>query len=63
MMMSQLNTEKTWKLLKIKFQLDGDLPLSKTLNILDMITVAASVFEKNGKYYPKFFLHECSYKL
>ena len=52
--------------MKIKFESENDLPLGKTFNILDMIIVcsAASVLEKNGKYYPQIFLHECaiSYK-
>ena len=49
--------------MKIKFESDNDLPLGKTLNIVDMIIVVASVLEKNGKYYPQIFLHECAYKL
>ena len=49
--------------MKIKFQSDDDLTLGKTFNILDMITVVASVLEKNGKYYPQIFLQECAYKL
>ena len=31
---------------KIKFELDNDLPLDKTFNILDMIIAVASVLEK-----------------
>ena len=42
--------------IKIKFESDDDLPLSKTLNILDVIFVAVPVLEKDGKYYPKIFL-------
>ena len=49
--------------MKIKFESDDDLFLGKTFNILDMIIVAASVLEKNGKYYPQYFLHECAQKL
>ena len=49
--------------MKIKFESDDDLPLSKTFNILDMIIDVASALEKNGKYYPQTFLHECAYKL
>ena len=49
--------------MKIKFESDDDLNLCKTFNILDMIIAAASVLEKNGKYYPQTFLHECAYKL
>ena len=49
--------------MKTKFESDNDLPLGNTLNIVDMIIVVASVLEKNGKYYPQIFLHECAYKL
>ena len=49
--------------MKIRFESDDDLPLGKTFNIVDMIIVAASILEKNGKYYPQFFFHECAYKL
>ena len=35
--------------MKIKFQLDEDLPLGRAFRILDMIIVVASVFEKSGK--------------
>ena len=49
--------------MKIKFESDNDLPLGKTINISDMILVAASVLEKNGKYYPQIFLHKCEDKL
>ena len=49
--------------MKIKFESDDDLLLSKTFNILDMIIDVASALEKNGKYYPQTFLHECAYKL
>ena len=49
--------------MKIRFESDDDLPLGKTFNIVDMIIVAASILEKNGKYYPQLFFHECAYKL
>ena len=49
--------------MKIRFESDNDLPLDKTFNIVDMIIVTASVLEKNGKFYPRIFLHECAYKL
>ena len=49
--------------MKTRFESDDDLPLDKTFSISDMIIVAASVLEKNGKYYPQFFAHECAYKL
>ena len=49
--------------MKIKFESDGDLPLGKTFSISDMIIVPASVLQKNGKYYPHIFLHDCAFKL
>ena len=49
--------------MKVMFESDGDLPLGQTFSISDMIIVAASVLEKNGKYHPQMFLHECAYKL
>ena len=52
MMMNQLNTEKNFK---IRFESDGDLPLGETFNIVHMIIAAASVLEKNRKYYLQVF--------
>ena len=49
--------------MRISFESDDELPLSKTFNILDMIIVVPSALEKNGKYYPQMFLHECVHKL
>ena len=49
--------------MKIKFNLDGELPLNKTVEILSMIIVARAVSHENDKYYPDAFLDECQYKL
>ena len=49
--------------MKIKFQSDDDLLLGKAFIILAMIIVVASTLEKNDKYYPQIFLHECACKL
>ena len=49
--------------MKIKFASGDDLSLGKAVNILDMIIIAASVLERNDKYYPQIFFHECGYKL
>ena len=48
--------------MKIRFQSDGNLPLGKTFSIYNMIIAALFVFEKRGKFYTQFFLHECVYK-
>ena len=49
--------------MKIRFESDDDLHLGKTFSISDMIIAVASVLEKHGKYYPQFFLHECTFEL
>ena len=49
--------------MKIRFESYDDLSLDKAFSISDMIIAAASVLEKNDKYYLKIILHECAYKL
>ena len=47
----------------IPLESNNELPLGKTFNMLDMIImiiVAASAFEKK-KIYPQSFLYECTY--
>ena len=51
------------KYMKTKLNLDGDLPLNKTLEIRGMIKVFRAVFHKNSKYDPLVFLNEYLYKL
>ena len=40
------------KYMKIKFDLDDDLPLKKMLELHNMIVVVRSVFHEGNKYYP-----------
>ena len=40
------------KYMKIKFDLDDDLPLKKMLELHNMIVVVGSVFREGNKYYP-----------
>ena len=40
--------------MKIKFELDDDLPLGKILSIPVCIITLASVFQENSNYYPQF---------
>ena len=49
--------------MKIRFESDDHLPLGKTFNIVNLIIVAESVLEKDGKFYPQIVLHECAYQL
>ena len=43
---------------KIKFDSDDDLPLSVVLKFRILTIVIRCIFEKNGKYYPQFFLDD-----
>ena len=47
------------KYMKIKFNSDDELPLSKTIGIHTMRIVVRAVFHENNKYYPQVFLEEC----
>ena len=49
--------------MKIKFDWDDDLPLNKQLKFPTMTIVVRSVFEDEGKFYPKGYLDECLYEL
>ena len=51
------------KYVKIKSDLDDDLPLKKSLELQNTITVATAVFHEEKKYYPQVFPDECLYKL
>ena len=49
--------------MKIKFNLDDDLPLNKILKLHMLTIIVRSVFEEDGKYYPQVFLDECLYEV
>ena len=51
------------KFMKVKFNLDDDLPLQKTLQLHNMIIFVKAIFNEDNKYYPTFFMNECLYKL
>ena len=48
--------------MKIRFKSNDDLPLPEILSIPSMIIVVKSVFQKDNKYYPQVYSHECEYK-
>ena len=48
--------------MKIKFYLDGNLPLSKTIEVPIVTIVIRTVFLENNKYYLQVFLDECQNK-
>ena len=49
--------------MKIKFNLDDDLPLNKQLKFYNMIITTRSVFEEDSKLYPQVFLDDTLYEL
>ena len=49
--------------MKIKFNLDNELSLNKTIKIHNMLIVARAAFYENNKYYSHVFLDECMYNL
>ena len=49
--------------MKIKFNSDDDLPLSKSLKFHAMTIIIRSVFEEDGKLYPQLFLDGILYGL
>ena len=45
--------------MKIKFDLDDDLPMNKQLKFPRMTIVVRCVFKDKGKFYPQIYLEEC----
>ena len=57
----ECNYEKDY--MKIKFNSDDELPLSKPLKFHAMTIIIRSVFEEDGKRYPQVFLDEALYEV
>ena len=57
MVVKQVSTKKIS--LKIRFELDDNLPLNKTLRSHMLSVIFRSSFEEDIKYYPETFLDEC----
>ena len=57
----ECNYEKDY--MKIKFNTDDNLPLTKNLKFHNMIITVRSVFEEDGKLYPQVFLDDTLYEL
>ena len=51
------------KYIKIKFDLDHNLPLNKILKLHNLTVIVRSIFEKGRKYCLQIFLDKCLYKL
>ena len=66
-MIKTINGEKDNKhgkknLIKIKIDIDDELPLNKLVNLLSMTVIMRSVFEEDGKLYSQTFLDEYLYE-
>ena len=48
--------------MKIRFESDDDLPISKIINIPVCVIIISGVFEVDSKYYPQVLLHDCCYE-
>ena len=51
------------KYIKIKFDSDDNLPLKKTIKLLQSQQLLELFFMKTKKYYPQDFLDECLHKI
>ena len=60
--MTKKSNDYDEKFMKIKFDLNDELPLSKMIEIPSIIIVVRDVFHENDKYYSQVFLDECLYK-
>ena len=49
--------------MKIKFDSDDNLLLNTVLKFRILAIIIRNVFEKDGKYYPQFFLDYSLYKI
>ena len=49
--------------IKIKLDLDDELPLNKTIEIPAITIVVTAISLENNKYYPQAFLVECLHQL
>ena len=47
----------------IRFSSDDNLSLNKILKLHNLTIIVRSVFEEDGKYYPRVFSDESLYKL
>ena len=61
MVVKKVNMAKI--LLKIKFNIDDNLPLNKPLKLHLLTLIARCVFGENGKFYQQLYLDKCLYEL
>ena len=49
--------------MKIKFNMDDNLPLNKSLKLHLLIIIVRCIFEEDGKFYPQLYLGDCLYEV
>ena len=49
--------------MKIKFNTDDNIPLSKIIYFPTITVIIRSIAQKDDKYYPQLFLDECLYQV
>ena len=49
--------------MKIKFNMDDNLPLNKSLKLHLLIIIVRCTFEEDGKFYPQLYLDDCLYEV
>ena len=49
--------------MKIKFNTDDNIPLSKIIYFPTITVIIRSITQKDDKYYPQLFLDECLYQV
>ena len=48
--------------MKIKFDIDDNLPLNKPLKLHLLTIIVRCIFEEDGKFYPQLSLDDCLYE-
>ena len=49
--------------MKIKFNTDNNLPLSKPLKVHLLTIIVTCIFDEDGQFYPQLYLDDCLYEL
>ena len=49
--------------MKIKFNINDNLPLNKPLKLHLLTVIVRSIFEEDSKFYPQLYLDDCLYEL
>ena len=49
--------------MKIKFNIDDNIPLNKIIYLPTITITIKSITKKDNKYYPQVFLDECLYQV